>query len=104
MVIAHRLSTIRNADKIIAFQDGRVVEQGSHEELLKIEDGVYANLINMQAGREDEEEADIPAVPSPRLTRGKGEETDFGLCCILAVRISAVRLVQEPTVCATDQQ
>ena len=76
MVIAHRLSTIRNADKIIAFQDGRVVEQGSHEELLKIEDGVYANLINMQAGRE--EEAENPAVPSPRLTRGRGEETDFG--------------------------
>ena len=55
MVIAHRLSTIRNADKIIAFQDGRVVEQGSHEELLKIEDGVYANLINMQAGREEDD-------------------------------------------------
>ena len=32
------------------------MEQGSHEELLKIQDGVYSNLINMQSGREEEEE------------------------------------------------
>ncbi|CAK8684381.1 ATP-dependent translocase ABCB1-like [Clavelina lepadiformis] len=48
VVIAHRLSTIRNADKIIAFQDGEVREQGSHDELLRIPDGVYSNLINLQ--------------------------------------------------------
>ena len=53
IVIAHRLSTIRNADKIIAFHEGRKMEEGSHEDLLKIPDGVYANLINMQAGRQE---------------------------------------------------
>ena len=52
MVVAHRLSTIRNADKIIAIVDGKVIEQGSHDQLLQNPDGVYRNLVNMQASRE----------------------------------------------------
>uniref|UniRef100_H2ZPC0 Bile salt export pump n=1 Tax=Ciona savignyi TaxID=51511 RepID=H2ZPC0_CIOSA len=55
VVVAHRLSTIRSADKIFAFHEGQIMEEGSHEELLLIKDGVYSNLINMQAGRESEE-------------------------------------------------
>jgi subfamily B ATP-binding cassette protein MsbA len=46
-VIAHRLSTIRNADRIIALRDGRIVEDGPHEELLG-RGGEYARLYNMQ--------------------------------------------------------
>ncbi|XP_076808833.1 ATP-dependent translocase ABCB1-like [Clavelina lepadiformis] len=49
LVIAHRLSTIRNADKIIGFHEGIAVEQGTHRELLKIENGVYQNLVHMQS-------------------------------------------------------
>uniref|UniRef100_H2ZPB9 Bile salt export pump n=1 Tax=Ciona savignyi TaxID=51511 RepID=H2ZPB9_CIOSA len=55
VVVAHRLSTIRSADKIFALHEGQIMEEGSHEELLLIKDGVYSNLINMQAGRESEE-------------------------------------------------
>ncbi|XP_022371091.1 phosphatidylcholine translocator ABCB4 isoform X3 [Enhydra lutris kenyoni] len=47
IVIAHRLSTIRNADIIAGFEDGIIVEQGSHRELMKKE-GVYFKLVNMQ--------------------------------------------------------
>ncbi len=47
-VIAHRLSTIFNADKIIVVDDGRIVEEGTHEELLNIPDGKYKSLYNMQ--------------------------------------------------------
>lgn len=46
-VIAHRLSTIRNADTILVMDHGRLVEQGSHRQLLT-EGGVYANLHNSQ--------------------------------------------------------
>ncbi|XP_070643714.1 phosphatidylcholine translocator ABCB4-like isoform X2 [Bos indicus] len=47
IVIAHRLSTIRNADVIAGFDDGVIVEQGSHGELMKKE-GVYFRLVNTQ--------------------------------------------------------
>ena len=46
-VIAHRLSTIRNTDLILVMKDGDIVEQGNHDELLKI-NGIYANLYNTQ--------------------------------------------------------
>lgn len=46
-VIAHRLSTIKNADKIVVINDGRVQEQGTHDELLKL-NGMYAGLYNGQ--------------------------------------------------------
>ena len=46
-VIAHRLSTIRGADVILVMEDGRIVEQGSHNELLS-HDGPYSRLYNSQ--------------------------------------------------------
>ena len=47
LVIAHRLSTIRNADKIVAIEDGRIVEVGTHDELIR-HDGVYKYLYELQ--------------------------------------------------------
>ena len=46
-IIAHRLSTIKNADLILVMKDGNIVEQGSHEQLLK-DNGFYAELYNSQ--------------------------------------------------------
>ena len=47
IIIAHRLSTIKNADIILVMNDGNIVEQGNHEELMKKE-GFYAKLYNSQ--------------------------------------------------------
>jgi len=47
IVIAHRLSTIQNADKIVVINDGKIAEEGTHEELLK-QNGAYASLYKMQ--------------------------------------------------------
>ncbi|XP_025895193.1 phosphatidylcholine translocator ABCB4-like isoform X2 [Nothoprocta perdicaria] len=49
IVIAHRLSTIQNADKIAVVQNGKVVEQGTHQQLLA-EKGIYHFLVNVQSG------------------------------------------------------
>ena len=48
LIIAHRLSTVRNADKIIVVNYGELVEEGSHEELIKKPDGIYAALYKTQ--------------------------------------------------------
>ncbi|MBN2237793.1 MAG: ATP-binding cassette domain-containing protein, partial [Bacteroidales bacterium] len=50
IVIAHRLSTIRKADQIVVVKLGEIVEQGTHEELIQVSDGVYKNLSELQFG------------------------------------------------------
>jgi len=67
IVIAHRLSTIREADKIIVLHKGKIVEEGTHSELLSL-DGLYAALHRLQfaeiGGGTD------PAPPSPSFSEG----------------------------------
>ena len=50
IIIAHRLSSVRQAHRIIAMDKGRIVEQGSHDELLAHPSGLYAHLWSMQSG------------------------------------------------------
>lgn len=49
LIIAHRLSAVRQADRILTVESGRIVEDGSHDELMK-RNGRYASLHNLQAG------------------------------------------------------
>ena len=48
IVIAHRLSTIQKADKIAVMKKGKIVEQGTHEELITL-NGTYNKLVNLQS-------------------------------------------------------
>lgn len=48
LIVAHKLSTVRNADVIAVMSAGRVIEMGSHDDLIKKENGHYANLANLQ--------------------------------------------------------
>jgi ABC-type multidrug transport system fused ATPase/permease subunit len=48
IIIAHRLATIRNVDTIYVLKEGEVAEKGSHDELVTIENGIYANLVKLQ--------------------------------------------------------
>ncbi len=62
-VIAHRLSTVRDADRILVLDDGRLVEDGTHDELLDA-DGTYANLWRVQVG-------DVEALPDDFVERAR---------------------------------
>ena len=48
ILISHRFSTVRMADQIVVIQEGRIIEQGSHEELMRL-NGHYAHLFSLQA-------------------------------------------------------
>ncbi len=50
IIIAHRLSTIRRVDRILVMKEGKIAEDGTHDELLKNKDGVYAKLWTIQQG------------------------------------------------------
>ncbi|EQC32587.1 hypothetical protein SDRG_09904 [Saprolegnia diclina VS20] len=49
IIIAHRLATVRDADRIVVLDTGRVVEQGSHDELMRLENGQYRMLVEAQS-------------------------------------------------------
>jgi ATP-binding cassette subfamily B protein len=68
--IAHRLSTIKDADQIVVVEDGRVVERGTHDELID-ENGLYAHLWGVQAGEID----DLPEEFVERA-RGRGARVE----------------------------
>lgn len=52
-IIAHRLSTVRRANTILTFKDGMIIEQGTHDGLMKIEGGEYRRLYELQIGLHD---------------------------------------------------
>ncbi|CDY36984.1 BnaC09g18000D [Brassica napus] len=69
IVIAHRLSTIRDADVICVVHDGRIVESGSHEELMENLDGQYASLVRLQ--QMDNKDTDVNNNISVRVQGGQ---------------------------------
>jgi len=71
VLISHRFSTVRRADKIVVIEDGKVVEQGTHDELLAV-DGRYAYAFNLQAGRYEEDSASFDDIELVEV----GEQTE----------------------------
>jgi subfamily B ATP-binding cassette protein HlyB/CyaB len=57
LIIAHRLSAVRDAHRIIVIERGQIAEEGTHAELLRLKDGIYAHLYQLQQGMQSTEEA-----------------------------------------------
>ncbi|CAI8590913.1 unnamed protein product [Vicia faba] len=58
VVVAHRLTTIRNADTIAVVHQGKIVEKGAHDELIKDADGAYSQLIRLQEGEKESQNSE----------------------------------------------
>ncbi|KAJ0081777.1 hypothetical protein Patl1_10088 [Pistacia atlantica] len=69
VVVAHRLTTIRNADMIAVVHQGKIVEKGTHEELIQDPEGAYSQLVRLQEGAKEGED--------PRFTDADKSETSF---------------------------
>ncbi|XP_065031997.1 putative multidrug resistance protein [Musa acuminata AAA Group] len=83
IVVAHRLSTIRNADAIAVVQAGRVMELGSHDDLIRDEDGLYSSLVRLQQTTratvgEDSSSSSVAPVASSLLCDRKSRS--FSVC------------------------
>jgi ATP-binding cassette subfamily B protein len=59
IIVSHRVSTLRHADRILVLNDGKMIQYGTHEELMKDKDGFYAEIAGLQ-----ELEAEVSAVPA----------------------------------------
>ncbi|KAG0581512.1 hypothetical protein KC19_4G257500 [Ceratodon purpureus] len=77
VIVAHRLSTIRNADLIAVLQHGKIVETGSHEDLLrKGETGAYYSLINLQNFRKEKSSTLSESKPQGSVDNGETPVVD----------------------------
>lgn len=56
LIIAHRLSAVRDANRIVVIEKGQIVEMGSHEQLLRVPNGIYSHLYNLQQGEPSDSE------------------------------------------------
>lgn len=76
VVVAHRLSTVRNADVIAVVQGGKIVETGSHEELVSNRESVYSSLIQLQ------ESASTARLLSRGATMDRPSRYSFSICAV----------------------
>nr|DAD38460.1 TPA_asm: hypothetical protein HUJ06_009101 [Nelumbo nucifera] len=68
VIIAHRLITVRNADTIAVIHQGKIVERGSHSELIKDPDGAYSQLTRLQEVKQDSEQKALNDEEKPEIT------------------------------------
>jgi ABC-type multidrug transport system ATPase subunit len=101
LVIAHRLSTLKAADKIIAFDQGKVIEEGTHEDLLARPESLYAKLWKKQVGGVKGGAPTPPSAPeqapSAVLTGGELGETLTGLSTSTKLAMLRARIAEAPS-------
>jgi len=86
ITIAHRLSTIKTSDNVLVFKDGRIVEQGSHDELMELgSEGLYFGLVKLQEVANSGEVADgLPVASETAPHSGEDEKVSVGRKTVVA--------------------
>ncbi|KAJ0544860.1 putative ABC-type xenobiotic transporter [Helianthus annuus] len=69
IIVAHRLTTIRKADKIVVLRSGKVIESGSHEELMQNNGGAYYQMVQLQQSAAQSQNLDSPHTPIRNTNR-----------------------------------
>lgn len=90
LVVAHRLSTIKDSDKIVAMQDGQVVDDGTHQELLMKPDGVWRKLWLEQGSDDKASGAQEPPPPPPPPTLQRTTTSTSGKLMVLRQAVLAL--------------
>ncbi|RZC60569.1 hypothetical protein C5167_022334 [Papaver somniferum] len=77
VIVAHRLSTIRNADMIAVIQTGKIIEKGSHTELLEDPEGAYSQLIRLQEANGESANGNEKSELGGQLSRNPSRQSEF---------------------------
>ncbi|KAI3962396.1 hypothetical protein MKW92_020817 [Papaver armeniacum] len=77
VVVAHRLSTVRNADMIAVIQTGKIIEKGSHNELLKDPEGAYSQLIRLQDANRESGNGKQQSESAHQLSRNASKQSEM---------------------------
>ncbi|CAN6244653.1 unnamed protein product [Urochloa humidicola] len=93
IVVAHRLSTIRNADLIAVMQSGEVKEQGSHDDLIAKENGLYSTLVRLQKTKDSGEANEIDGIGTTSAAIGQSNRDNMSRRFSSAPRSSSARSV-----------
>ncbi|KAH1102780.1 hypothetical protein AAZX31_13G204200 [Glycine max] len=92
VVVAHRLTTIRNADIIAVIHQGKIVEKGTHDELIKDADGSYSQLIRLQEGNKG---ADVSRKSEADKSNNNSFNLDSHMARSLTKRTSFARSISQ---------
>ncbi|CAL4887382.1 unnamed protein product [Urochloa decumbens] len=93
IVVAHRLSTIQNADMIAVMQSGEVKEQGSHDDLIANENGLYSTLVRLQKTKDSGEANEISGIGTMSAAIGQSNRHSMSRRFSSALRSSSARSV-----------
>ncbi|PVH66499.1 hypothetical protein PAHAL_1G264000 [Panicum hallii] len=93
IVVAHRLSTVRNADMIAVMQSGEVQEQGSHDDLIANENGLYSTLIRLQKTKDSGEVNETSGISTVSAAVGQSNRHSMSRRFSWPLRSSSARSV-----------
>ncbi|GJN21291.1 hypothetical protein PR202_gb08756 [Eleusine coracana subsp. coracana] len=95
IVIAHRLSTIQNADLIVVMKSGEVKEQGSHDQLIANENGLYSSLVRLQKIKDSGQPHDVHKTGSAYCAMGQSSSQSMSRRFSSAIRSCSVQATDD---------